>query len=303
MPEYRLTHAVTDFEGEPLLTAGTCLTGRFMETFVSARPSPVKPGRLLEYRQVRSDLLEFMREAPYDVILGSPARQKALLKIAGDVFMPERILASLYRFRDLEFYTYRHTLLVFALSILIARELIEEKATLIQEVMAGPTHDLGKLCVPLEILTKKTSLTASEHEHVKHHVLAGYALVSLYFQDPAILAARVARDHHERQDGSGYPLGIRINNPMIDIVMVCDIYDALISPRPYRPVAYDNRSALEEMIRQAGAGVISETVVRVLIALNRRSKPHFSRCVISAEQRGAPPTGNVYGTTTDDSTD
>jgi HD-GYP domain-containing protein (c-di-GMP phosphodiesterase class II) len=297
MPDYRLTHTVTDLKGEPLVAAGTHLTSRFMKTFVNARPATITPRRLLEYRQVKSDLLEFIGEPPFNVIFQPAARRQAILKIAGDVFMPERILTSLYHFRKLEFYTYRHTLLVFALSILIARELIDEKAALLQEVIAGPTHDLGKLCVPLEILTKQTALTPSEHQHIKHHVLAGYVLVSLYFQDPAILAAQVARDHHERRDGSGYPLGIRINNPMIDIVMVCDIYDALISPRPYRPVAYDNRSALEEMTRQAKAGIINETVVRVLIALNRRSQPHFSQCVISAERRGEPPSNNVYGTT------
>jgi HD-GYP domain-containing protein (c-di-GMP phosphodiesterase class II) len=295
MRDYRLSYPVTDLEGNPLLAAGTRLTPQVMKALVSQRSVAVKTHRLLEYRQVRSDLLEFFNTPPYDVILNEPKRQQALLNIAGDVFMPEMILASLYHFRDLEFYTYRHTLLVFALSILIARELIDQKEALIQEIIAGPTHDLGKLCVPLEILTKNTALTETEHEHIKHHVLAGYVLVSLYFQDPGILAAKVARDHHERRDGSGYPLGISIDNMMIEIVMICDIYDALISHRPYRQSAYDNRSALDEIIRQAKAGIVSETVVRVLVALNRRSQPHFSRCKVSVEPRGKPPFENVYG--------
>ena len=51
-----------------------------------------------------------------------------------------------------------------------------------------------------------------------------------------------------------------IDNLMIDIIMVSDVYDALISLRPYRPVSYDNRTALEEITRQADAGIISETV-------------------------------------------
>jgi HD-GYP domain-containing protein (c-di-GMP phosphodiesterase class II) len=161
--------------------------------------------------------------------------------------------------------------------------------------MAGPTHDIGKLCVPHDILAKDKPLSNAEHAHMRHHALAGYALLSYYFQDPGILAAEVARDHHERRDGSGYPLGIPIDNLMIDIIMVSDVYDALISPRPYRPVSYDNRTALEEITRQADAGTISETVARVLVALNRRAQPHFSRCVISTERRGTPPSKNVYG--------
>lgn len=295
MPEYRLTHSVTDLKGNRLLAAGTRLTGQVMNALAIGPSAAIESRRLLDYRQVRSDLLDFFAAPPYDVIFHEPTRQRALLAIAGDVIMPGPVLESVYHFREVDFYTYRHTLLVFALSILIARELIEDRDSLIQEIMAGPTHDIGKSCVPLEILTKETPLTVAEIEHLRHHVLAGYVLLSHYFQNPDILAARVARDHHERKDGSGYPLGISIDNLMIDIIMVSDVYDALISPRPYRPVSYDNRTALEEIIRQADAGIISETVTRVLVALNRSSKPHYSQCVLSTEFRGTPPEKNVYG--------
>ena len=295
MADYQLTHAVTDLEGNLLLAAGTRLSGPVMKALTSRSPASTATRRLLDYRQVRSDLLGFFAAPPYDVIFHDTTRQKVLLTIAGDVMMPEPVLESLYHFRVADFYTYRHTLLVFALSILIARELIDDRDSLIQEVLAGPTHDIGKLCVPLEILTKVSPLTEAEVDHLRHHVLAGYVLLSYYFRDPAILAAKVARDHHERKDGSGYPLGIAINNLMIDIIMVSDVYDALISPRPYRPVSYDNRTALEEITRQADAGMISETVARVLVALNRSAQPHYSQCVLSTECRGAPPEKNGYG--------
>jgi HD-GYP domain-containing protein (c-di-GMP phosphodiesterase class II) len=295
MADYQLTHAVTDLEGNLLLAAGTRLSGQTMETLTRRPPAAIASRRLLDYRQIRSDLLGFFITPPYDVIFDNTTRQRALLAIAGDVMMPEPVLKALYHFRTADFYTYRHTLLVFALSILIARELIDDRQSLMQEVIAGPTHDIGKLCVPLEILTKASPLTAGEVDHLRHHVLAGYVLLSYYFQDPAILAATVARDHHERKDGSGYPLGIPIDNLMIDIIMVSDVYDALISPRPYRPVSYDNRTALEEITRQADAGMISETVARVLVALNRRAQPHYSQCVLSTECRGMPPEKNVYG--------
>ena len=295
MPDRRLTHAVTDRDGTLLLKAGTRLTRQVMEASASRQAGAMATCRLLDYRQVRSDLLSFFAVPPYDLIFQEAHRQETLLEIAGDVVLPEPVLESLYHFREWDFYTYRHTLLVFALSILIARELIDDRDALLQEVMAGPTHDIGKLCVPLEILTKETPLTEAQHAHLRHHALAGYVLLSRYFRDPGILAAEVARDHHERRDGSGYPLGISIDNQMIDIIMVSDVYDALISPRPYRPVSYDNRTALEELTRQAEAGTISETVARILVALNRRAQPHFSQCVVSTERRGTPPSKNVYG--------
>jgi len=295
MPDWRLTHAVTDLKGNHLLAAGTCLTGPVMQALVSGRTAAVKSYCLLDFRQVRSDLSNLLTVAPYHVILQEKSRQQTLLDIADEVMLPEPTLEVLHYFRDADFYTYCHSLRVFALSILISRELIDERQRMIQEIVAGPTHDIGKLCVPIEVLTKQTPLTNLEQDHLRHHALAGYVLLSQHFQDPAILAAEAARDHHERRDGSGYPLGICIDNRKIDIIMVSDIYDALISPRPYRPVPYDNRSALEELTRQADAGLISKAVVRALIALNRRSNLHYSRCVISSERRGTPPADNVYG--------
>ncbi|BBO75885.1 hypothetical protein DSCW_33020 [Desulfosarcina widdelii] len=297
MSEYRLTHSVTDHRGDLLLDAGTVLSREAMQSVACVATASIGTCRLMDFYQVGSDLNDFFAAPPYDVIFKGTDRMRALLDIAGEVTMPEPLLEALYHFRKLDFYTYRHTLLVFALSILITRELIADRTAMIQEVLAGPVHDIGKRCVPIEILTKETPLTPSELEHLHHHTLAGYVLLSHYFRDPDILAARVARDHHERKDGSGYPLGIAMDSLTTDIIMVSDVYDALISPRPYRKSSYDNRTALEEMIRQAETGSISHTVVRVLVALNRRSRPHFSQCVLSAEERGAPPEDNVYGTT------
>ena len=297
MADYQLAYEVTDLDGKQLLAAGAHLTRRVMEDLSSRKPVSIKSCRLMDYQQVQDDLLNYLCVPPYDLIVDHGARQAALLSIAEDVCIPETILKSFFHFRQTDVYTYRHLLLVFALSILIAQELIDEKEKLLQEVIAGPTHDIGKLCVPPHILTKQAPLSKDEHERLKHHTLAGYVLLSYYFQDPGILATRVARDHHERKDGSGYPLGRPVNDLLIDIVMVSDIYDALISPRPYRPVSYDNRTALEELTGQARRGIISETVVRVLVALNRSSKPNHRECVISTERRGKAPSKNVYGIT------
>ena len=301
MPEYRLAYEVTDLEGKQLLPAGTQLTRQVMQNLAMRESGPIKSCRLLDFSQIQDDLLNYLSVPPYDVITSHDPNHAALLDIAGEVNVPETILNSFFRFHETDIYTYRHVLLVFALSIHIARELIGEKEQLLEEVIAGPTHDIGKLCIPPKILSKQTPLTKIEHGYLKHHALAGYVLLAYYFRDPDILAARVARDHHERKDGSGYPAGLFVDDLLIDIIMISDIYDALISSRPYRPVSYDNRSALEELIAQAQRGSINETVVRVLVALNRQSKPHYQNFVISSERRGKAPSGNTYGITKEDS--
>ncbi len=294
MLECRLTHAVDDLDGTRVLAAGTRLTSSVMADLAGGGNRP-ETCRMLDQPHIREDMEAFFSAAPYDVIFSSSACRQELFDIAGDLTMPSPVIRVLHHFRRIDGYTYRHTLLVFALSVLIARELIDDRQTLIQEISAGPTHDIGKLCIPPAILAKPTALTEAEHACMRHHALAGYVLLARYFGDADVLAARVAKAHHERKDGSGYPLGIAIDDRMVDIIMVSDIYDALISPRPYRPESYDNRSALEEITGQARAGVIDETVVRVLVSLNRRARPHYSRCTISSERRGTPPDRNVYG--------
>jgi HD-GYP domain-containing protein (c-di-GMP phosphodiesterase class II) len=149
--------------------------------------------------------------------------------------------------------------------------------------------------VPLHILKKTTPLTKTERGFLEHHTATGYVLLSYYYKDTRHLACRVALDHHERRDRSGYPRGILLEDPMVEIIAACDVYDALIMPRPYRSGAYDNRTALEEVTEMAKQNKIGWDVVRALVAHNRKSNPHYKEITISAEKRGTPPSYNVYG--------
>ena len=109
------------------------------------------------------------------------------------------------------------------------------------------------------------------------------------------LAAIVARDHHEKKNGSGYPRGIELKDLLVEIIAACDVYDALVSPRPYRPVSFDNRSALEEITSRAQRNEINWEVVKLLIAYNRKNNNGQLKTNISLEKRGAEPPGNIYG--------
>jgi len=181
------------------------------------------------------------------------------------------------------------------MSTIMARDLLEKPEDWIIEVMAGAIHDYGKICVPLQILKKSDSLTRTDRSILEHHTLAGYVLLSYFLQDRRSFAALVAKEHHERRDGSGYPLGISLSDRMVEIIAACDVYDALLSPRPYRPTPYDNRTALEEITEMAKEGKLSWEVVQTLVSNNRKDRPHFQECVVSTEKRGTPPEDNLYG--------
>jgi HD-GYP domain-containing protein (c-di-GMP phosphodiesterase class II) len=128
-------------------------------------------------------------------------------------------------------------------------------------------HDLGKLSVPDEILKKPGSLSPDEWTVMQSHVLQGYDLaIRIPGLSPETLG--VIRAHHERWDGRGYPDGLAGTTiPLAArIFAVCDVYDALISDRPYKR-AWTHEAAVAEIIRESGRHFDPE-VVRAFTALH-----------------------------------
>jgi HD-GYP domain-containing protein (c-di-GMP phosphodiesterase class II) len=190
--------------------------------------------------------------------------------------------------------------MVLVMATIMSQDLLENSQDRIIEAMAGQMHDFGKINVPLQILKKSTPLTRTDRSILEHHALAGFVLLSYYIQDFRSISARIAREHHERRDGSGYPTGISLRDPMVEIISVCDVYDALLSQRPYRLTPYDNRTALEEITRMAQGGQLSWDVVKILVSYNRKDKPSIAECKVSEEKRGTPPAHNLYGVIVND---
>jgi HD-GYP domain-containing protein (c-di-GMP phosphodiesterase class II) len=249
----------------------------------------------MRFGTIRRDLHKFLGQDSYRVIIRDPRRNAALMGLMEQVRLVPPVLAALAYFKRSDGYTYRHILRVFALSVFLALVLESRRKELASEVAAGPMHDYGKICVPLPVLGKTTPLRRSERAMLEHHAVAGYVLLCHDLLDPRKPAARVALEHHERKDGSGYPRGIRLNHRMVEIVVACDVYDALISPRPYRKDSYDNRTALEEITEMANQGKLDMEIVKALVSTNRKERPDPHQCKVSFEKRGRPPADNNYG--------
>jgi len=102
--------------------------------------------------------------------------------------------------------------------------------------MTSLLHDIGKLAVPAEILTKAGTLSDSEFEMIKDHSRQGYEILKeITFPWPI---ADIVLQHHERMDGSGYPSGLKGDQILLParIIAVADVVEAMASHRPYRPI-------------------------------------------------------------------
>jgi PAS domain S-box-containing protein len=117
--------------------------------------------------------------------------------------------------------------------------------------MAGSIHDIGKLSIPSEILTKPTKLTKLEFSLIKEHAQKGYEMLK-NVESPWPLA-QIVYQHHERMDGSGYPRQLKGEEIIIEarILAVADVVEAMASHRPYRPSLRLN-PALEEIENNKG---------------------------------------------------
>lgn len=148
-------------------------------------------------------------------------------------------------------YTAGHQHKVAQLALVIAREMgfPEDAAEGLR--MAGMIHDLGKIAVPAELLSKPGILTPTEFSLVKVHPRAGYDILkSIAFPWPV---ADMVYQHHERLDGAGYPRGLLEQDILMEarILGVADVVEAMSSHRPYRP-ALGRDKALEEISRNRG---------------------------------------------------
>ncbi|MDC9508462.1 response regulator [Pseudoalteromonas sp. Angola-4] len=127
----------------------------------------------------------------------------------------------------------------------------EQQAELLRQ--AAPMHDVGKIGIPDAILLKPGRLTPDEFDHMKQHAAIGAQILANSSSPLLQLAHKLALEHHEKWDGSGYPNGLKGEQISVEgrIVAIADVFDALTSKRPYKE-AWGVEEALEHMQAQAG---------------------------------------------------
>lgn len=152
-----------------------------------------------------------------------------------DLIRNNDVLMRLNQLKEIDDYTYQHSLRVSMLAAMIGKWLGYTDEQNKELALAGLMFDIGKLKVPDFIMNRQFKITSNEYSLIKKHPQFGYQIL---LKTPGISnnVKFCALQHHERLDGSGYPLRVKLNqiHEFAKIVMVCDIYDAMISDRPYR---------------------------------------------------------------------
>ena len=146
-----------------------------------------------------------------------------------------------------------HTQRVAALAARMARHLGQGDRMVWLVRQAAPLHDLGKIAIPDSILLKPGRLEPEEFEVVKTHAVLGARVLSDASSEVLAVAERIARSHHERWDGDGYPDGLAGDDIPLEarLVHVADVFDVLVHERPYKE-AWTVEDAAGEI--RAGAG-------------------------------------------------
>ncbi len=206
-------------------------------------------------------------------VLAEKSLQQTMEKLRRSLVGTIQAISLIVETRDP--YTAGHQKRVSSLARTIAQEMGLPRDAVDNIRMAGAIHDIGKLSVPAEILSKPTRLNEIEMSLIKVHPQTGYDILKdAELPSPV---AEIVLQHHESLDGSGYPQGLKDGEILLEarIVSVADVVEAIASHRPYRP-ALGIEMALEEIEKNKGRLYDAE-VVGVCLKLFREKGFSFGR--------------------------
>lgn len=169
-------------------------------------------------------------------------------QIVADISKMERLSIDMFDLRSFDDYTYHHSVNVAVYAVAVGLYMGMSNEEVMELCQAGICHDLGKQKISLDILNKPGTLTDEEYAEIKKHPKYSYDIL---YDNPEISSGvrQAVMCHHENENGSGYPLGKEGNelSLMTKIIHAVDVYDALISRRPYK-APYTPVEAFEYLI-------------------------------------------------------
>lgn len=243
-PGMKLGKDIFTYDGKLLLTKGTVISQEHLNSFTARNIQDIyimeashQVKAVKSFEEAFDDSLDVVKSFMLEAKLGQNPDyaeiESSVEVLYQQVFSLNDVFRHMRLMKDKDDYLFTHSINVSLLSILIGRWLkcSEEEIRLLG--MAGMLHDIGKIYISNDILNKPGRLTPEEFEEIKKHPILGYNLVTQN-EDLNENIAKAVLMHHERLDGSGYPMGTRGKiNFYASVVAVADVYDAVTSNRVY----------------------------------------------------------------------
>lgn len=186
--------------------------------------------------------------------------------IIDSIMSNDDIMVNIIDLKGYDDYTYAHSVNVAVLSIALGIKLNNNRNVLNKLGMAALLHDIGKMFIPKKIINKNSSLTKDEFTQVKRHPVRGYELLKDNGNFSHCSCIGILH-HHERFNGEGYPSGISGEeiSLLARIIMICDVYDALTSDRPYRKALFPSEAV--EYIMGSSGSLFDPGIVRSFLKI------------------------------------
>lgn len=271
LPGMILGEDISDRSGKIILSRGAILTDRLIKLLdnwnipqITVREKAAEPinnyniqavEKLESFKRSYNEAVTLIKQVFDSAKNKKEIPLKDLLDLADNrvySFIDEPgIFNHLYQIERKESYLYHHSIDVSIISGILAKWIELPNQEVIDIVLAGLLHDIGKVIIPNEILDKRGKLTAEEQETIKLHSAYGSKLIKKhkYISNKVNLAVL---QHHERSDGSGYPLKATTENIYLPakLIGIADVYGAITSNRVYkqRVSPFDAVGIIEDMM-------------------------------------------------------
>jgi HD-GYP domain-containing protein (c-di-GMP phosphodiesterase class II) len=214
-----------------------------------------------------------------EAIANNPSFSKitnSVTNIVHEIINNPSVVLGMNSLKSYSNYTFQHATEVAITAVMIGKKIGLSSKRLQELGMGSLMMDIGNIFIPKEIISKPGKLTSDEYEKVKEHPLIGYEILK-GVHSMGVLAPHVALQHHEKQNGSGYPRGIKGNNSLLisdepktihlyaSIAAVADVYDALSSDTPYRKAF--PREKVINMMRKFGGTNFNKEVLKTFLSM------------------------------------
>lgn len=212
--------------------------------------------------------LNAVKEIMHEISIGKNVNIEKIDVVSHSMFTSinenRDIVDCISQIRKADEYTYTHSTNVALLCMLIGKWIGYDANTIKQLVQAGLLHDIGKINISNDILNKPEKLTDEEFDEIRKHPVHGYRIVKKFSQISDEVKKGILM-HHEREDGSGYPMALKGEHisRFAKIIAVADIYDAMTSNRVYREK--ESPFSVLDLLERDTFGVLDIKIVNIFM--------------------------------------